>query len=172
MFHLSWGSWYIQLLYFCLSFISFIYPYLHVPWSNISYISIRQPARYHRDLYGHPNQKNWMKAGDYYRQSLQLIPDSGNPHNQLAVLATYTDDDFEAIYHYFRSLAVSNPFVTAKDNLVVLVCFSLRWSLISSLSFVYSIPFHLPISSPSFLVWEEQRESGCIWSWWEEPSRW
>ncbi len=67
-----------------------------------------------------------MKAGDYYRQSLQLIPDSGNPHNQLAVLATYTDDDFEAIYHYFRSLAVSNPFVTAKDNLVVLVCFSLK----------------------------------------------
>jgi hypothetical protein len=77
-------------------------------------------ARYHRDLYGHSAQKDWVKAAQYYEQALRLVPDNGNPHNQLAVLATYADSEFNAVYHYFMSLAVSHPFVTANENLTVL----------------------------------------------------
>jgi protein SMG7 len=82
--------------------------------------AVTSKARYHRDLYGHPSQKDWTKAANYYQQALHLIPDNGNPHNQLAVLATYADDEFNAVYHYFMSLAVTAPFLTAKDNLAVL----------------------------------------------------
>jgi len=39
---------------------------------------------------------------------------------KLAVVATYRDDDLEAVYQYFRSLAVKIPFATANDNLRVL----------------------------------------------------
>eukprot|EP01117_Protostelium_nocturnum_P004466 TRINITY_DN1608_c0_g1_i2.p1 TRINITY_DN1608_c0_g1~~TRINITY_DN1608_c0_g1_i2.p1 ORF type:complete len:627 (-),score=230.88 TRINITY_DN1608_c0_g1_i2:106-1986(-) len=76
-------------------------------------------ARYHRDIVG-PQQENWEKAGQFYCQALYLVPDNGNPHNQLAVLATYADDDFLAFYHYFRSIMVVQPFPTARDNLIVL----------------------------------------------------
>jgi protein SMG7 len=71
-------------------------------------------------MWGHPSQKDWSKAAAYYQQALYLIPDNGNPHNQLAVLATYADDDFNAVYRYFCSLAVLHPFLTARDNLIVL----------------------------------------------------
>lgn len=36
---------------------------------------------------------------------------------QLAVLATYVEDEFLALYHYYRSLALALPFPTASDNL-------------------------------------------------------
>lgn len=38
---------------------------------------------------------------------------------QLAILATYSGDELMAVYRYFRSLAVENPFATARDNLIV-----------------------------------------------------
>ncbi|CAG8778401.1 8415_t:CDS:2, partial [Acaulospora morrowiae] len=50
----------------------------------------------------------------------QLIPESGNPHNQLAVISTYNADDFAAVYHYYRSLVLRHPFLTAKDNISLL----------------------------------------------------
>eukprot|EP01114_Cavostelium_apophysatum_P021904 TRINITY_DN7768_c0_g2_i3.p1 TRINITY_DN7768_c0_g2~~TRINITY_DN7768_c0_g2_i3.p1 ORF type:complete len:559 (+),score=174.23 TRINITY_DN7768_c0_g2_i3:260-1936(+) len=84
------------------------------------YIFLGDLARYHRDLIGHPAQGDWTKAYQYYQQALLLVPDNGNPHNQLAVLATYADDEFAAVYHYFLSLAVAHPFLTARDNLIVL----------------------------------------------------
>jgi protein SMG7 len=39
---------------------------------------------------------------------------------QLAVLATYVSDELLAVYRYFRSLAVETPFLTARDNLILL----------------------------------------------------
>jgi hypothetical protein len=39
---------------------------------------------------------------------------------QLAVLATYTGDNMQAVYHYFFSLAVATPFVTACANVKLL----------------------------------------------------
>lgn len=38
---------------------------------------------------------------------------------QLAILASYSGDELVAVYRYFRSLAVDNPFSTARDNLIV-----------------------------------------------------
>ena len=38
---------------------------------------------------------------------------------QLAILASYSGDELVAVYRYFRSLAVDNPFATARDNLIV-----------------------------------------------------
>ncbi|KAL6048987.1 Telomerase activating protein Est1 [Balamuthia mandrillaris] len=77
-------------------------------------------ARYHKDLIGDEAQKDWQKAEVFYQQAFRLVPENGNPHNQMAVLATYVDDELNAVYRYFRSLAVRNPFITARDNLVVL----------------------------------------------------
>lgn len=39
--------------------------------------------------------------------------------SQLAIIATYTGDEFAATYRYFRSLAVESPFPTARENLIV-----------------------------------------------------
>ena len=40
---------------------------------------------------------------------------------QLAVLATYVGDEFLALYHCIRSLAVKEPFPDARDNLMLLL---------------------------------------------------
>jgi protein SMG7 len=76
-------------------------------------------ARYIRDI--NPKSRDWMASAEYYKRALKLMPTWGNPHNQLAVLNTYCDDEFNAVYHYFRSLAVTHPFLTARDNLNVLL---------------------------------------------------
>ena len=39
--------------------------------------------------------------------------------SQLAIIASYSADEFAATYRYFRSLAVESPFPTARDNLIV-----------------------------------------------------
>lgn len=44
---------------------------------------------------------------------------SGNPSNQLAVLAQYAADPLSSIYHYYRALCVRTPFATAKANLKI-----------------------------------------------------
>ncbi|CAG8511060.1 1139_t:CDS:10 [Ambispora gerdemannii] len=81
-----------------------------------SLIFLGDLARY-REMQNERQRKNWNIASDYYYQALQLVPDNGNPHNQLAVIATYNSDDLSAIYRYYRSLVVRHPFLTAKDNL-------------------------------------------------------
>ncbi|XP_059665402.1 nonsense-mediated mRNA decay factor SMG7 [Cornus florida] len=77
-------------------------------------------ARY-KGLYGEGDSKSrdYAAASSYYLQAACLWPSSGNPHHQLAILATYSGDEFVAVYRYFRSLAVENPFSTARDNLIV-----------------------------------------------------
>jgi protein SMG7 len=49
-----------------------------------------------------------------------VLPLSGNPHNQLAVMAVMTGDELRAVYHYARSLCVGIPFWTARENLLLL----------------------------------------------------
>ena len=44
---------------------------------------------------------------------------TGNPSNQLAVLATYSADLLSSIYHYYRALCVKQEFPTARPNLAV-----------------------------------------------------
>nr|GMC86012.1 protein SMG7-like isoform X1 [Ipomoea batatas] len=77
-------------------------------------------ARY-KGLYGEGDSKarDFSAASSYYMQASSLWPASGNPHHQLAILASYSGDELVAIYRYFRSLAVENPFTTARDNLII-----------------------------------------------------
>ncbi|CAL5420683.1 unnamed protein product [Camellia sinensis] len=77
-------------------------------------------ARY-KGLYGEGESKvqDLAAASSYYMQAASLWPSSGNPHHQLAILASYSGDELVTIYRYFRSLAVDNPFTTARDNLII-----------------------------------------------------
>ncbi|KAG8367832.1 hypothetical protein BUALT_Bualt16G0113600 [Buddleja alternifolia] len=88
-------------------------------------------ARY-KGLYGEGDSKarDFTAASSYYLQASSLWPSSGNPHHQastfkfslwfsLAILAGYSNNELVSIYRYFRSLAVDNPFVTARDNLII-----------------------------------------------------
>lgn len=77
-------------------------------------------ARY-KGLYGDNDSKScdYAAASSYYLQAASLWPSSGNPHHQLAILASYSGDELGAVYRYFRSLAVDNPFSTARENLIV-----------------------------------------------------
>ncbi|KAL5576723.1 hypothetical protein UlMin_018422 [Ulmus minor] len=79
-------------------------------------------ARY-REQYEKPKvqEHNWSVAASHYMEATAIWPDSGNPQNQLAVLATYVGDEFLALYHCIRSLAVKEPFPDARDNLIVLL---------------------------------------------------
>ena len=56
-------------------------------------------------------------ALQFYLKAVQVFPHDGNPHNQLAVLATYQNFSLNAVYHYCRALATRFPFYTARDNL-------------------------------------------------------
>lgn len=78
-------------------------------------------SRY-QELYEKPKiqQRNWSVAASYYLEAAKIYPDGGNPQNQLAVLATYIGDEFLALYHCIRSLAVKEPFQDALQNLMLL----------------------------------------------------
>lgn len=76
-------------------------------------------ARY-RELHSHKAKKNFAAAESFYHQALALVPENGNPHNQLAVLATYVEAETVAVYRYCRSLLLAQPFATAEENLALL----------------------------------------------------
>ncbi|XP_035544527.1 protein SMG7-like isoform X2 [Juglans regia] len=77
-------------------------------------------SRY-KGLYGDADSKSrdYAAASSYYMQASSIWPSSGNPHHQLALLASYSGDELVTIFRYFRSLAVDNPFSTARDNLII-----------------------------------------------------
>ncbi|XWS15755.1 hypothetical protein CRYUN_Cryun34aG0029200 [Craigia yunnanensis] len=78
-------------------------------------------ARYMEQFEKSSVQKhNWSVAATCYLEAAIIWPDSGNPQNQLAVLATYVGDEFLALYHCVRSLAVKEPFPDAWNNLILL----------------------------------------------------
>ncbi|CAM9486147.1 unnamed protein product, partial [Scytosiphon promiscuus] len=86
---------------------------------NRCFIFLGDLARY-RELHGENSVKDWTTAERYYHQALAVLPTSGNPHNQLAVLATYTDAECVSVYCYCRSLMIESPFQTAHENLTLL----------------------------------------------------
>ncbi|KAK3550109.1 hypothetical protein QTP86_020662 [Hemibagrus guttatus] len=63
---------------------------------------------------------NYGKARSWYLKAQQIAPKNGRPYNQLAVLAVYTKRKLDAVYYYMRSLAASNPILTAKESLMSL----------------------------------------------------
>ncbi|XP_057785187.1 nonsense-mediated mRNA decay factor SMG7-like [Salvia miltiorrhiza] len=78
-------------------------------------------ARY-KGLYGGEGDskaRDFTAASTHYMQASSLCPSNGNAHHQLAILAGYSNDELVSIYRYFRSLAVDNPFITARDNLII-----------------------------------------------------
>ncbi|KAG0370281.1 hypothetical protein BC939DRAFT_448572 [Gamsiella multidivaricata] len=83
------------------------------------YIFLGDLARY-RQTFNDSPKKNWSAARDYYNEARNLLPSSGNPYNQLAVIATFAPNNFLALYFYYRSLAVRLPFMTARNNIKVL----------------------------------------------------
>ncbi|KAF3776436.1 SMG7 protein [Nymphaea thermarum] len=78
-------------------------------------------ARY-TELYGEGDlsNRNYAVASSFYTQAASMWPSSGNPHHQLAILASYLGEDLMIVYRYFRSLAVQSPCSTARDNLIIL----------------------------------------------------
>ncbi|KAF9113459.1 hypothetical protein BGX27_001523 [Mortierella sp. AM989] len=84
------------------------------------YIFLGDLARY-RQTHNDSPKKNWSAARDYYNEARNLLPSSGNPYNQLAVIATFAPNNFLALYFYYRSLAVRIPFNTARNNIKVLI---------------------------------------------------
>jgi hypothetical protein len=63
---------------------------------------------------------DWGKAATYYKLAARVLPGSGHPHNQLAVMAFYTGDELRAVTYYCRALAARVPFLTARENLHLL----------------------------------------------------
>ncbi|KAL1537860.1 hypothetical protein AAHA92_30334 [Salvia divinorum] len=76
-------------------------------------------ARY-TEIIKKPDACEWSTAAMHYLEATRTWPDSGNPHNQLALLATYVGDPFLALYHCIRSLAVKEPFPDAWRNILLL----------------------------------------------------
>ncbi|CAN6210201.1 unnamed protein product [Urochloa humidicola] len=78
-------------------------------------------ARY-KSLHGDGDSasREYAAASSYYKEAASIYPSSGNPHHQLAILASYSGNEVIAVYRYFRSLAADNPFTTARDNLIIL----------------------------------------------------
>ncbi|CAI5476991.1 unnamed protein product [Closterium sp. Yama58-4] len=64
--------------------------------------------------------RDWSVAAGYYMQAAFMLPSTGNPHNQLAVLATYGGSEVAALYRYYRCIACKQPFATGRANLLVL----------------------------------------------------
>ncbi|KAF1316455.1 Nonsense-mediated mrna decay protein, partial [Globisporangium splendens] len=83
------------------------------------FIFLGDLARY-RELHSQKAKKNFAAAESFYYKALALLPENGNPHNQLAVLATYVEAETVAVYRYCRSLLIAQPFATAEENLALL----------------------------------------------------
>ncbi|XP_041347433.1 telomerase-binding protein EST1A-like [Gigantopelta aegis] len=79
------------------------------------YINLGDIARY-RELAN--DTSNYGRARSYYIKAQQIAPKNGRPYNQLAILAMYTRRKLDAVYFYMRSLAASNPFLTARESLM------------------------------------------------------
>jgi hypothetical protein len=61
--------------------------------------------------------KNWGPATGYYTLAKKLIPSSGMPHNQLAVIAINEGSNLSSTYHLYRAMSVAEPFPQASENL-------------------------------------------------------
>ncbi|KAI4371735.1 hypothetical protein MLD38_010052 [Melastoma candidum] len=122
-------------------------------------VCIGDLARY-KELYQFAENRDcdWSVAAAYYVDAMRLWPEGGNPHNQLALLATYVGDDFLALYHCVRSLAVNEPFPDAWKNLAMLLdkCRSATQDSVSNqVSFDFSKPSEKLLLSPNHSSLEE-----------------
>lgn len=61
--------------------------------------------------------KDWSRSYQAYHQARLLVPDDGNPYNQLAVISGYKHDTLASVYYYYRALCVKKAFPAAQQNL-------------------------------------------------------
>jgi hypothetical protein len=80
-------------------------------------IQLGDLSRYRETEIGDEKDRNWGPAIGYYGLAAEIYPDSGRPHNQLAVVAREDGSHFRAVYHIYRSLASNPPFPQAQPNL-------------------------------------------------------
>ncbi|KAF9964612.1 hypothetical protein BGZ70_006207 [Mortierella alpina] len=66
-----------------------------------------------------PSAAEWHAARIFYRKAIQIFPDSAKPYGQLAILASYANDDLDALYWYSLSLGAKCPSIVVRDNLKV-----------------------------------------------------
>jgi hypothetical protein len=64
-------------------------------------------------------EKNFSVALRYYERAAFMEPESGNPHNQMAVLAGYGSAECVAVFHYCRSILAKKPFAAGLENLLI-----------------------------------------------------
>lgn len=64
-----------------------------------------------------PKAERFDKAIMYYEVARGLQPDNGTAFNQLAVIDGYVGQAFNCTYHYYRALAVRQPFPSGDVNL-------------------------------------------------------
>ncbi|CAL1271359.1 unnamed protein product [Larinioides sclopetarius] len=87
-------------------------------------ISIQKSLIYLGDLARYKEQvsqtTNYGTARSLYLKAQQIAPKNGRPYHQLAILANNTRRKLDAVYYYMRSLAASNPILTAKESLLSL----------------------------------------------------
>ena len=62
-------------------------------------------------------EANWAPAIGFYDLASTIRPDSGYPHNQLAVIAAAKKDTLGVILHFYRALTAQHPHPTAQKNL-------------------------------------------------------
>ncbi|EGZ18035.1 hypothetical protein PHYSODRAFT_502801 [Phytophthora sojae] len=103
------------------------------------YVFLGDLARY-RELHSQKAKKNFAAAEALYHRALAVLPENGNPHNQLAVLATYVEAETVAVYRYCRSLLTSQPFTTAEENLALLFERSRQRPLAAPITFTSPSP--------------------------------
>ncbi|KAK6607330.1 telomerase activating protein Est1 [Botrytis cinerea] len=74
-------------------------------------------SRYRNDL--RTKERSWDPALGYYSLAEALYPDSGNAHNQMAVIALADGSHLDALYHLLRAVAVKEPHTLARGNLAI-----------------------------------------------------
>ncbi len=56
----------------------------------------------------------------WYLKASKLAPKNGKPYNQLGVIAVMANRKLDSVYFYIRSLASSNPILTAREKLTTI----------------------------------------------------
>ena len=66
---------------------------------------------------GSSTEKNWAPATGYYNLAKKIVPESGSPHNQLAIISISDGSTLSATYHWYRAVSVEEPFPESGGNL-------------------------------------------------------
>jgi hypothetical protein len=61
----------------------------------------------------------WGPALGYYNLAVEICPESGFAHNQLAVIALADSSHMRAVYHLYRSISVMQPHPLGQKNLEI-----------------------------------------------------